>query len=240
MKSIKLLLSITLVVLLFASCSKPQDHVDMSELKTLKDSASYALGYLNGLQAAQTPEAAVNVDLYAKAFKQGYNKDTAGAWNETMMRSVIMEYARKAQEQMQAKALEQAKPDLDRAEKFLEENGKKQGVHTTNSGLQYKVIKSGKGIKPVLNSGDRVIIYYARYVLNEKGEMEQVVNTFNADGKNPGPVGIDGQIEGIKEVLQLMNAGSRYQVWIHPNLGYGDSPKLEMYEIEVLKVLHEV
>ena len=236
---IRLTLVATLFVFIMVSCSKPKDHVDMGELKTLKDSASYALGYLNGIQATQSPDASVNVDLYTKAFKQGYNKDTAGTWNEATMRSIIMEYARKSQEQMQQKAFEQAKPDIDRAEKFLAENKNRENIITTNSGLQYKVIKRGKGQKPVLNNGDRVILNYTMSILNEKGQFEQVQSTFNSEGKNPGPMGIDGQCEGIKEILSLMNAGARYQVWIHPNLGFGDSPKLQMYEIEVIKVLHE-
>ena len=239
MNRITNLILVLLIVAFYASCSKSNEHVDMSELKSLKDSASYALGFLNGMQASMTPEASVNVDLYTKAFKQGYNKDTAGVWDVEKMRDIITEYLNTAQMKMQEEAMAKAKPDLERADKFLQENAKKEGVVSTVSGLQYKVIKQGTGIKPTLNNGDRIIINYIVWCLNEKNEWDQITSTFNNDGTNPGPMGIDGQSEGLKEALLLMNAGSRYQIWLHPNLGYGDLSKLQMYEIEVLKVLHE-
>ncbi len=228
-----------LVLLSLSSCSTKDDRVKQNELKDLKDSASFALGYLNGLQASMDKDAPVNADLYARGFKQAYVKDTDGVWDAETMKSIIMEYARKTQESIQEKSFQQAKPDLDRATKFLEQNAKAQGVKTTPSGLQYKVEKQGKGKKPVIGNGDRVILQYTQYELTEGNGWELVRTNINKDGKRPGPTGIDGLCEGEREGLSMMNAGSHYIIWFHPNLGYGDSPKLQMFDLKVLEVLSE-
>jgi len=230
-------LSLTFVVLF--SCSKNDDRVKSTELKDLKDSASFALGYLNGMQASMDKDAPVNADLYARGFKQAFSKDTDGVWDTETMRSIIMEYARRTQENMQEKSFEQAKPDLDRANKFLEENAKTKDIKTTQSGLQYKIEKQGKGKKPIVGNGDRVILQYTQYELTEGNGWELIRTNINKDGKRPGPTGIDGLCLGVKEALSMMNAGSHYIIWFHPNLGYGDSPKLQMYDLKVLEVLSE-
>ncbi|MBR1768879.1 MAG: FKBP-type peptidyl-prolyl cis-trans isomerase N-terminal domain-containing protein, partial [Bacteroidales bacterium] len=173
MKSKKFFLSVqgVLVLLFLVSCSGSSDRVRLGEMKDLKDSASFSLGYLNGLNAAADNDAPVNADLYARGFKQAYLQDTSEVWDVNTMRDIVMEYAHRTQMAMREKSFEAAKPDIERAEKFLVENSLKDGVQTTQSGLQYKVEKQGKVRKPLKNNGERVILQYTEYELYEENKM---------------------------------------------------------------------
>ncbi len=226
-----------LVSLLSFSCSKKDNNVKPEELKTLKDSASFALGYLNGIQASMDENTPVNADLYARAFKQAYIKDTQNVWDMETMRSIAMDYLRQSMESVQKKYSEVTRPDIERAENFLAQNKREKDVKTTASGLQYKVIKQGKGQKPSVGNGDRVIMNYTFYELSQNNTMEKVRSNINNLNKKPGPIGIDGLCQAEQEALSMMNAGSHYIIWFHPNIGYGDSPKLQKCEMEVLEVL---
>jgi FKBP-type peptidyl-prolyl cis-trans isomerase FklB len=98
--------------------------------------------------------------------------------------------------------------------KFLEENKKKEGVKTTANGLQYKSIKEGTGAQPKGN--DTVTVNYRGTLING--------TEFDSSYKRgqPATFPLNGVIKGWTEGLQLMKAGSKYQLFIPPNLAYGD------------------
>ncbi len=98
--------------------------------------------------------------------------------------------------------------------KFLEENKKKEGVKTTASGLQYKVVKEGTGAQPKAN--DTVTVNYRGTLING--------TEFDSSYKRgePATFPVNGVIKGWTEALQLMKAGSKYQLFIPPNLAYGE------------------
>ena len=100
------------------------------------------------------------------------------------------------------------------AEAFLARNAGKDGVVTTASGLQYKILESGTGPKPT--AGDMVLVDYEGKLAN--GE------TFDASARHGGPatLPVGGLIPGWVEGLQLMNTGSKVRFWIPPQLGYGE------------------
>ncbi|MDO5760347.1 MAG: FKBP-type peptidyl-prolyl cis-trans isomerase N-terminal domain-containing protein [Bacteroidota bacterium] len=233
----KLLFVALMFAFVFSSCSTKENKVSIEELKDLKDSASFALGYLNGMQATMDSNTPVNAEVYTRAFKQAYNKDTSEVWDEATMEAIAMEYLRQSMENVQRKYSEAARPDIERAEQFLAKNREEKDVITTTSGLQYKVLKQGKGEKPSIGNGDRVIMKYTYYELSQNNTMEKVRSNINEQNKKPGPISIDGLCQAEQEALCLMNAGSRYIIWFHPNIGYGDNPKLQKCEIEVIKVL---
>ena len=97
---------------------------------------------------------------------------------------------------------------------FLAANGKRSGVVTTASGLQYEVLKAGKGTRPT--GGDLTLITYTGKLVS--GEV------FDSSAKNGGPVPmpVAGVIPGFSEALQLMPKNSEYRFWIPPALGYGE------------------
>ncbi|MCH3924722.1 MAG: FKBP-type peptidyl-prolyl cis-trans isomerase [Bacteroidales bacterium] len=226
---------------IMTACSQKKSHVDLGELKDLKDSASYVLGYSNGMQAHQQ-QVEINPEIFAKAFRQGYNNDTTGVLSQEQMQNVIEKYSRQSQEKQQKQAMEKAKPNIARAEKFLAANKNQSGVITTSDGLQYKIIKKGTGATPKLN--DRVKILYSLSTLDANGNIKKLTSDFDNPKTEPHLMGLDNGIPGIVEALQLMNKGSRYSVWVHPKLGYGiqDSPDLPagsllIFDIEMVEIV---
>lgn len=233
-------------LMLIGSCSKSNEKISKSDLKTLKDSASYAYGYLNGKQAKKEGNNELNADIFASAFKEGYIEDSASKpmFTDEQCMEILETFARKQQESQYDNIKNKAKANIDAAEKFLKKNKGKQGVKTTASGLQYKVVKQGKGIKPKAGNDDRIRFKYELSILDNEGKIIKIQSDFDNPNSTSHLQGIDNFIQGFTEAVQMMNAGSRYTVWIHPKLGYGlqDSPdipagSLLIFDIEVDEVL---
>jgi FKBP-type peptidyl-prolyl cis-trans isomerase len=99
------------------------------------------------------------------------------------------------------------------ATKYLAENGKKPGVVTSATGLQYKVIKTGSGAKPAV--GDTVLVNYRGSLL------DGVEFDASEDGK-PSQMVVAQTVQGFKEALQLMTVGSKWQLVVPSNIAYGE------------------
>jgi FKBP-type peptidyl-prolyl cis-trans isomerase len=117
-------------------------------------------------------------------------------------------------------------------EAFLEQNAGKEGVITTESGLQYKVIKEGSGKSP--GPQDQVTVHY-------KGTMIDGKPFDSSYKKNkPATFRVNGVIKGWSEGLQLMKEGGKSQLFIPQNLAYGKRGPLAhrtlIFEVELLKV----
>lgn len=125
------------------------------------------------------------------------------------------------------------------AKKFLDENKGKAGVKTTTSGLQYKVIKKGDGLKPT--ETDTVKVHYRGTLLDG--------TEFDSSYKHNKPAlfRVDKVIEGWFEALQIMNVGSIFELYIPPELAYGDqgaAPVIQpgsllKFEVELLDIVGE-
>ncbi len=124
----------------------------------------------------------------------------------------------------------------ERAEKFLMENKAKEGVKTLPSGLQYKVIKDGDGKTPKLT--DTVVTHY-RGTLLDGTEFDSSYKR-----NEPAEFPVNRVIKGWTEALQLMKEGSKWMLYIPPNLAYGERGagraigpnETLVFEIELLKV----
>lgn len=99
-------------------------------------------------------------------------------------------------------------------DKFLAENGKKKGVTTTASGLQYEVLKAGEGPKP--QATDRVNVHYHGTLIDGK--------VFDSSVERGMPItfGVQEVIKGWTEALQLMPVGSKWRIFIPSQLAYGE------------------
>jgi FKBP-type peptidyl-prolyl cis-trans isomerase FklB len=188
------------------SCSTAQKSSE-TVLENQMDSLSYAIGVSMGESINQQPLIAVNVE----AVKSGLEKQIAGGneWEladvDAFLRKTMTEIAEA--EQLKAKA---------DGEQFLVENGKKEGIITTASGLQYQVIQEGTGASPDFN--DIVTVHYTGTLIDgtpfdssvEKGvPMTRPANQL---------------ITGWTEGLQLMKEGSKMKFYIPSELGYGERP----------------
>ena len=96
---------------------------------------------------------------------------------------------------------------------FLKENGLKPEITTTNSGLQYRVVKKGKGKFPRIN--DTVKVHYVGKLVSGN-EFDSSYNR----GK-PAQFKVNGVIKGWTEALMMMKKGSKWEIFIPPELGYG-------------------
>ena len=107
-----------------------------------------------------------------------------------------------------------ADSDLEKGEAFLKENAKKEGVKTTASGLQYKVLKEGKGKSP--QKTDTVQVHYKGTLLDG--------TEFDSSYKRgePAEFPLNGVIPGWTEGVQLMKVGAKYQFTIPSKLAYGE------------------
>ena len=116
---------------------------------------------------------------------------------------------------MQKKAMAQAEEAQAAGKKFLEENGKREGVTTTASGLQYEVVVEGDGPKPVAT--DSVNVHYHGTLVDGK------VFDSSVERGEPITFGVQQVIKGWTEALQLMPVGSKWKLYIPSELAYGES-----------------
>lgn len=116
---------------------------------------------------------------------------------------------------LQAKAAMRGQEAKAGGDKFLAENGKRKGVTTTASGLQYEVIKAGDGPKPVAT--DKVNVHYHGTLLDGK--------VFDSSVERGMPItfGVQEVIKGWTEALQLMPVGSKWKIFIPSQLAYGET-----------------
>jgi FKBP-type peptidyl-prolyl cis-trans isomerase FklB len=192
------------------------------QLKDQNDKVSYSIGVNIGMNLSKA-KVSVNPEILAAGIKDAI----AGKPQLTdEQRKDVMTTFEKDMQQKQ-KAL---------GEKFLEENKKKEGVKTTASGLQYKAIKQGSGPQP--KATDVVTVNY-RGTLIDGTEFDSSYKR-----GEPATFPLDRVIKGWTEGVQLMKVGSKFQLFIPPNLGYGDravSPDLPanstlIFEVELLNV----
>lgn len=178
------------------------------QLKDLKDKVSYSIGLDLGFNFKKQ-----NLELNPDALLAGVKDALSGKQpllNENEVKETMTALTKEIEDKQKALAVQNVKD----GEKFLAENKKKEGVKTTASGLQYKVIKEGTGPKPKLT--DAVVANYRGTLING--------TEFDSSYKRgqPATFPLTGVIKGWTEALQLMKVGSKYQLFIPPNLAYGD------------------
>lgn len=204
-----LLVTLVAGTLLLGSCNTFKSS--KVQLKTLADSAAYAIGIDIGNNIKKNlPTAPGGKDLDQKiilaAFTSALNGDSSQIPSATVQ-TVTQSYFMKAQQVESGKAGEAG-------QKFLDENGKRAGVLTTASGLQYEIMKEGTGPKPLAT--DTVIVHYHGTTIEGK------VFDSSVDRKEPAKFPVNQVIPGWTEALQLMPVGSKWKLVIPAQLAYGE------------------
>lgn len=204
MKFKKSIVPVLAIAMAAASCNAQNKKGEMKMTTTL-DSVSYGLGVAIGNNIKSNGFDSVNVDLINKAFRDVY-AGKAELKKEDADRII--------QGFMAEKEKIKGEENLKKGQAFLEENKKKEGVQTTASGLQYKVITAGTGEKPTLN--DKVTTHYHGTLI------DGTVFDSSVDRREPASFPVSGVIPGWTEALQLMPVGSKWQLFIPANLAYGE------------------
>ena len=157
-----------------------------------------------------------------------------------MTKEEAQEYMTKQMDTIKAKAIAEKYADNKAAgEKFLAENKEKEGVITLPSGLQYKVIKEGKGAKPT--ETDRVKVNYRGTLIDGK--------EFDSSYKRNEPATFRANqvIKGWTEALTMMPVGSKWELYIPSELAYGTREtggdikpfSTLIFEVELLEIVKE-
>jgi FKBP-type peptidyl-prolyl cis-trans isomerase FklB len=207
-----------------------------------KQQVSYALGRSF---AQQMSEMQVDVDIQSliagitDALKNAPPKYTDAQLGQTMDR-----FRQEMQQKMIGRMKAMAAQNQKEADAFLAQNAKREGIQTTPSGLQYRVIRAGEGASPMIN--DTVRCNYKGTLLNG--------TEFDNSQQNGGPVefqvvqagpGQPGLIEGWVEALQKMKVGEKWQLFVPPQLAYKTDPpgppiepnSLLVFEIELVEIV---
>ena len=177
------------------------------------DKLSYALGIGIGSQLAGMGAKELNIDDFAQAIKDvisGLELKVDNAEAQTLVQNFFQEQEAK----QQAAAAEAGKVAKAAGEAFLAENGKKDGVVTLPSGLQYQVLKEGDGKKP--SATDQVVCHY------EGTLIDGTVFDSSYQRNQPATFGLNQVIPGWTEGVQLMQEGAKYRFFIPYKLAYGE------------------
>jgi len=197
------------------------------ELKNELDSVSYALGINLGNNIKSNGMDSVNAEALAAGIRAVFGEEDAKL-SEAESGQVLNEYFTKLQQA-------QAEKSMKAGQDFLAENGKQEGVVTTESGLQYKVIKAGSGKTPGLN--DQVTTHYHGTFIDGS------VFDSSKERGTPATFGVTQVIKGWTEALQLMKEGDVWMLYIPFDLAYGERGNQGipgystlLFEIELIKV----
>ena len=197
------------------------------DLKTEKDSLSYALGVLIGQNLEESELADLNYDMFLKGAMD--HRDSA----EVMDMQAADEFVRAT---MDKREQEKNKAHTEENKKFLDGNKGKPGIMTTTSGLQYRMDQEGSGIQP--DADDSVQVHYHGTLI------DGTVFDSSKDAGEPATFSLNSpMISGFVEGVQLMKEGGTSTFYIPAELGYGDRGagrilpgSTLIFEVELLKV----
>ncbi len=225
---------IVLSTLLIACNHKGSDVAETVKLESDTNKASYSIGVQMGTQIA-TIKDFINEDAILMGFKDSFAGKEPQISQEDM-KLAMQAFQQKMAEQKQAEQKVAATSNKADGDKFLSENKSKEGIKTTESGLQYKVLVEGKGATPAAT--DTVVTHYVGTSING--------NEFDSSYKrnSPATFPVNGVIKGWTEALQLMKVGARWQLFIPSELAYGargaganiGPNEVLIFEIELLEI----
>ena len=220
-------IKIALVVSVISSCQNlTQQKFNFDEANEL-EKVSYSIGINVATSIKSEGLDSINSFYISKGFQDVFeNKDLAINIEES--NKIIGEYFNKKQDAKNQKLAIDSKI-------FLEQNKQKDGVMTTESGLQYLILSEGRGNNPTLN--DNVTVHYHGTLI------DGTIFDSSVDRKQPATFPLNGVIPGWQEALQMMSVGSKWKIFIPSELAYGESgagaigPNSTLiFEVELLSI----
>lgn len=227
MFSKKLITSVFALSFIFPACSAKK-ITSKQDLKTEEEKLSYAIGMQIGESLKRTG-AKIDQNALAQAIEQVLKGSKPILTDDEAMQ-IQRDYFQKASKEKGEKSKKEG-------DDYLAKNKTKDGVKTTATGLQYKVIKEGTGAIP--KATDKVKVHY-------KGTLIDGTEFDSSYKRNqPAEFPVNGVIPGWTEALQLMKVGSKYELVIPSNIAYGErgagqliGPNTTLlFEVELLEIL---
>ena len=209
-------------LILFIAC-KTEKTNKTANLITELDSVSYSLGVNIG-ENIKTQFEDINLDNFEAGIKDVLEKDVEAKISDNQAQAIIQSYFSKKQQKQSESVIEEGI-------NFLRENGKREGVTTLASGLQYEVINDGTGPKPTIE--DNVTTHYHGTLI------DGTVFDSSVDRGEPASFPVGGVIKGWTEALQLMAVGSKWKLYVPYDLAYGErgaGPQIGAYSTLIFEV----
>lgn len=210
-------------------------HAEESALlKTQEDEVNYAIG-VNMMGNFKQQGIDINLDLVIKGMRDAASGGKLLLSEGELQKSIILYHEKLRRIQSKARTAAAAE-NRKEGQSFLAENKTKEGVVTLPSGLQYRILKVGDGKIP--SDADTVECHYRGTLINGS----EFGNSYHLE--RPPTFRVEGVIPGLKEALKLMPVGSKWQLFIPPELGYGErgsnapiGPNATLiYEVELLNI----
>ncbi len=218
------------------ACEQPNSSSSSSNIESLQseaDSISYSIGLDIGKNLKQGNLDSISLNALFTGISDGY-WEKEGLMNKQDADNYIRTYFQARQQKIAQENQKKADENLKKAEEFLAENKDKEGVITTESGLQYEIIKEGNG--PVPEKTDRVSVYYTGK------RLDGTVFDETEEG-SPATFNVGGVIKGWTEALLMMPVGSKWKLYVPPSLGYGQQARgdiqpndLLIFEVELVDI----
>ncbi len=182
-------------------------HAKKSGLKTEKQKLSYTMGYQVGMSFKRN---GIDIDTDAAAMAI---RDAMKGKPPRLTREQMQQSRTKFQQKLMTKRKALGEKNLKLSQVFMKKNKKKKGVKARPSGLQYEILKKGKGAKP--SAADKVEVHYHGTLIDG--------SVFDSSVKRGQTITfpVNGVIKGWQEVLPLMKKGAKWRVAIPPDLAYG-------------------
>lgn len=227
----KLIVSASLASMLMAA---PISQAADTEITTLEQKASYLMGLRLGISLHD-----FGYELDVDALKQGIKEsgpEATRTLSDDDMRATIAELQERAKQRQIEAYQKLSEENFEAGEAFLADNAKKEGVVTTESGLQYKILTEGEGANP--SAEDTVQVNYRGTLING--------TEFDSSFKHgrPATFPLNGVIPGWTEGLQKLKKGGKAELYIPSNLAYGPAGmgqaigpnSVLVFEVELLDI----
>jgi FKBP-type peptidyl-prolyl cis-trans isomerase FklB len=184
------------------------------KIETQKDKVSYAIGMSVGRNLSRD-SITISPDAFLRGVMDARLDSAAHLMKDAEIQATMMAFQDSMRRTQEERARVAGEEQMKQGAAFLAENGKKPGVVTLPSGLQYKVITEGKGKTPVAAS--TVTTHYRGRLIDGK--------EFDSSYKRgqPAQFPCNGVIRGWTEALLLMKEGSKWELYVPPDLAYGAS-----------------
>jgi FKBP-type peptidyl-prolyl cis-trans isomerase len=200
-----------------------------------KQQVSYGLGRNFAMNLKDN-----EIDVDVQALMAGIDDALRGAqpkWSEQQLEMTLQAFGKQMQQKAMSRVQQQASKNKQEESQFMAQNGRKQGVQTTASGLQYEVLAQGQGASPTL--GDKVKCNYKGTLLNGTE-----FDSSQRHGGKPAEFGVNQVIPGWTEALQKMKVGDKWRLYVPSKLAYDMDPprppiepgSMLVFEIELLDI----
>lgn len=235
----RILKSLVVIAVLGAMVScQNQAKSDVKSLETEIDSASYALGMDMAIKVKANFNEA-NTDLFLQGYRNAMDSTNLLIEQKDLGMFLRTFFQKQQMEKQKEMAEKNFGENRKAGEDFLAENKTKEGVKTTESGLQYIVLKEGKGEKP--NPTSKIKIHYHGTTIEGK------VFDSTVERNQPYESKANIFVPGFNEALSLMNEGGKYKFFIPQELAYGVQQRGQLikpfsalvFEIELLEILEK-